>query len=308
MSVMKSIPFALMICAGVLSAGRGTTQVMSPSFGVPFKEGVKVEINGHGPYRFGLDLGSSLAFVIVPELSQQLNLPVTSKTHMHGFEENGVKDPEVDVLRIDDLQVAGHLFHHSIGVAFANASPTVPNGSGTLGIGLFQNVVIKLDYPADKLTVFDEPLPVEDGKDVLKYNDVHLRPFVAISVGGVTTDACVDTGARGMGTDISIPAQLATRLRLINVSRSPGVVKDITGQSREFSTATLDGDLIVGNTVVHNPSLSISDAVPYVLLGGILNRTVITLDPKNHRARLQIAERLMRSETSAVSYSINNVP
>ena len=63
------------------------------------------------------------------------------------------------------------------------------------------------------------------------------------------------------------------------------------GHEHELTRATLDGDLIVGKVVVHNPTLQISDAVPYVLLGGILNRSAITLDPQNHRMKLEISDR-----------------
>ena len=54
--------------------------------------------------------------------------------------------------------------------------------------------------------------------------------------------------------------------------------------------ATLNGDLTIGNLVVHDPTLLISDAVPYVLLAGLLNRSAITLDPQNHRVKIEIPE------------------
>jgi len=289
---MKSNIFVFILCsAGLLCTCGGIAQDLPRRTGVPFKDGVEVKINGQGPYLFSLDLGSSVAFIIVPDLSQQLSLPVTSKTQMHGFEANGVKDPEVDVLRIDDLELGGHTFHHSIGVAFSNASPMLKNGRGTLGVALFQKVVVKLDYPSNRLTVSELPLPAEDGKEVMKYTEVHRRPFLDVSLGGVFTNACVDTGAKGMGDDLSVPSELAAKLKLQNVAKLTATVKDIVGHEHELTRATLDGDLIVGKVVVHNPTLQISDAVPYVLLGGILNRSAITLDPQNHRMKLEISDR-----------------
>jgi hypothetical protein len=288
---MKSNTVALLlICAGLVCARKGVAQGIPPSAGVPFKAGLDVKINGQGPYRFGLDLGSSVSFIILPELSHQLNLPVTSKTQMHGDEENGVKDPEVDVLRIDDLELAGNVFHHSIGVAFSNASPLLKNGSGTLGVALFQKAVVKLDYANDRLAVLDRPLPMEDGKKVLKYTDVHLRPFIDISLAGLTANACIDTGAKNIGVDISVPTEVATKLNLRDVTKLSVTRKDILGHETVLTKATLNGDLMIGELVVHNPTLLISDAVPYVLLGGILNRSAITLDPQNHRIKLEIPE------------------
>lgn len=257
--------------------------------GVPFRDSVEIMINGQGPYRFGLDLGSSPAFLILPELAHQLNLPVTSHTQMHGPVDRAT-DPPVDVVRIDDLLLAEHPFQHAIGIAYANASPMVKGGSGTLGIGLFQKVVVKLDYPANRMSVSDMALPVEDGKHVFKYTEVHLRPYLDIVVGGVPVNACLDTGAKGIGVDLAVPAEFASHLRLKNVTKSSSGLNDIVGHQREFSTATLDGNLTIGDIVVKDPTLLISNEVPFVDLAGIVNKMVITLDSQNHRLKLDLPE------------------
>jgi hypothetical protein len=288
---MKSIIAGLLlICSGVFLAGRGVAQGSPPSPGVPFKEGVDVEINGHGPYVFGLDIGSSPAFLIAPGLSRELSLPVTSHVQSHAGVEHA-NDPPMDVVHIDDLLLAGHLFHRVIGIAHPNASPTVKNGSGLLGIGLFQNVVVKLDYPSNRLSISEQSLPPENGKDVFQYTDVHFLPYVDIVLGGVPVNACIDTGAQDIGADMSVPADFASRLRLRNLVKSSAVWTDINGRKHEFSTATLDGDLVIGSVVVHDPSLLISDAVPFVNLAGVVKRMAISLDPQDHRVKLEIPEK-----------------
>jgi len=254
---------------------------------VPFKNGVEVKINGHGPYQFGIDTGASTGFTITPELSRELSLPVTSHTQSHSAMEHA-NDPSVDVVHIDDLLLAGHLFHHAIGIAPPNASPLVKNGSGLLGIGLFQDVVVRLDYPSNKLSISEQSLPPEDGKNILKYNDVHLRPYVDILLGGVPANACIDTGAKDSGADVTVPPDFASRLHLQNLVKLPYGWTDINRRNHEMSRATLDGDLTIGSIVVHNPTLLITDSVPFVNLGSVLNKLVITLDARNHRVKLEM--------------------
>ena len=272
---------------GLLTPMPTPTAKLEDSQGVPFKGGVEVSINGQGPYRFGLDTGSSPAFLIDPQLAHQLNLPVTSQTHMHDFggRESG---PPVDVLRIDTMQLAGYPFHHAIGIAYGNSFPLVKDGQGTLGMGLFKDVVLKLDYPGDRLSVADEDLPEADGKQVLAYTDEHLHPIVPVVLGGIPVQAKLDSGARGIGADLSIPTQLAPQLKLLNRQEGKGTVSDILGHSYSYSIATLDGDLTIGDLAVHHPTLFISDALGYVNMGGIVNRMVVSIDQKNHRLKLEM--------------------
>lgn len=215
---------------------------------------------------------------------------MTSHSQSHGATDRA-DDPSVDVLRINDLLLAGHLFHHVIGIAHPNASPLVKNGSGLLGIGLFQEVVVRLDYPSNKLSISEQSLPPEDGKNVFKYNDVHLRPYVDIVLGGIPVNAGIDTGAKDSGADVTVPSDFASRLPLQNRVKMSYGWTDINGHNHEMSRATLDGDLTIGSVVVHNPTLLITDSVPFVNLGGVLNKLVITLDPHNHRVKLEIPEK-----------------
>ena len=279
--------FLLLILSGTLFSGSVMAQEHSSPTSVPFKDGVEVKINGHGTYQFGFDSGSSPAFLITPELSRELSLPVTSHTQSHGATDRA-DDPSVDVVRIDDLLLAGHLFHHVIGIARPNASPLVKNGSGLLGIGLFQEVVVRLDYPSNKLSISEQSLPPEDGKNIFKYNDVHLRPYVDVVLGGVPANAGIDTGAKDTGADLSVPPDFASRLHLQNLVKLSYGLTDINGRNHEISKATLDGDLTIGSVVVHNPTLLITDSVPFVNLGSVLNKLVITLDPRNHRVKLEM--------------------
>ena len=118
--------------------------------------------------------------------------------------------------------------------------------------------------------------------------DEHLHPIVPVVLGGIPVQAKLDSGARGIGADLSIPTQLAPQLKLLNRQEGKGTVSDILGHSYSYSTSTLDGDLTIGDLAVHHPTLFISDALGYVNMGGIVNRMVVSIDQKNHRLKLEI--------------------
>jgi len=225
---------------------------------VPFLQGVSVRINGHGPYLFGLDTGISAAFLIDPALSKDIALPITGHTHMHTFSDDGAA-PEVDVVHANLIEIGGVAVHDAIGMPLPNSSPMVKEGKGTLGMALFKDQTLHLDYASDRLWLSEGALPTVDGHTTIAYTDSHLRPFVEISLNGLKVVAGVDTGARSIGVDLTIPIQIANQLPLIDRKTSSNKLTDINGNEYKLETATLDGDLKIGDLVVHHPSLMVGD-------------------------------------------------
>jgi hypothetical protein len=76
-------------------------------------------------------------------------------------------------------------------------------------------------------------------------------------------------------------------LKLLNRQEGKGTLSDILGHQFSYATATLDGDLVIGDLAIHHPTLLISDSLEYVDLGGIINRMVLSIDQKNHRLQLE---------------------
>lgn len=281
---MRSLIFAALFSAAACTHAPGALgQSVSLAEGIPFKNDVEISINGHGPFRFGLDTGASTAFSINPEIARQLALPVTSQIHLHV--PNAADDrsaPAVDVVRIDTLELAGHSFPHVIGIAGAK------KGDGTLGISLFNDVLLRIDYPNDRLYVSSGSLPEPDGKHIFAYTEEHTHPVISVVLGGVPMSARLDTGARSTGTDVMVPLSLAAQLRLKAPMQQSGTISDVLGRQHTNYSATLDGDLSIGDIKVHNPTLSISEMVPYLNLGGLCNRLSITLDHRQHRLKLEM--------------------
>jgi hypothetical protein len=255
---------------------------------VPFLNGIEVTLNGHGPYLFGLDTGSGSAFILKPELALELALPVTGHTRMRAARKYK-SDPDVEIVHVNEMSVAGHVVRDAIGMPIKNSSPMVKDGMGTLGMAAFKDVVLHLDFGGDRLWLSDEALPKPDGSKVLSYSDVHLRPYVEVSLNKVRVKAHVDTGARTAQCDLFIPRALASKLALVD--RKPGdrKVHDINGREYDFETAKLDGDLRIGDAVLPHPTVMIGDFAQYVILAKVINKLTIAIDQKHHRIQFELA-------------------
>jgi hypothetical protein len=188
----------------------------------------------------------------------------------------------VDVVRIDDLTVAGYTFHRALGIA----SPIARENGGVLCVELFKDVLVSLDFPNDRLTISADTLPSPDQQNVFDYVADHTTPVLPIGLGPLNTTGHLDTGARQTKADVMVPLKLASQLPLMEPMRPSGSVADALGRETERYTATLNGDLRIGALTFHNPTLLISDWVPYVNLGGICNKLVIILDERQHRIKL----------------------
>jgi hypothetical protein len=182
--------------------------------------------------------------------------------------------------------LAGHTFQNLIGVGYINEEL----GEGILGIGLFNDVLLKLNYPEDLLSISDDSLPEADGKHIFTYKeDNDHRPVIPVVLDSMPMSAVLDTGgARDSGTDIMVPLKLASQLHLTAPMQPFGEVSDFVGYSEKCYIATLAGDLTIGEVTISHPKLLISDAVSYMNLGGVSNRLIVTLDHRNHRMKLEL--------------------
>jgi hypothetical protein len=260
---------------------------------VPFLKGIEVRINKRGPYLFGLDTGMGQAFILDPELAHQQALPVTGHTRMHSGIDRA-DDPDVPIVHANRMQLAGRTIRDAIGMPMENYSPMVKAGRGTLGMALFKNTVLYLDYGRDLLWLSRRSLPKPDGKRVLLYDDINLLPYIEVSLNGMVVKAEVDSGARDAGSDLVLPRELAAQLALVDRKESGQMVRDINGRQYSLATANLDGDLRIGTLIVSHPKVLIGAFSSHVILGGVLNRLTVGIDQKHHRIEFVPSEVLDR--------------
>jgi len=121
---------------------------------------VEVRIDGKGPYRFVLDTRAAGGGRIRPELATQLGLKVVGQAvtgDPSGKNRRTVDIVEAGSLAVGDLTVTGV----KLAVGVLPPAPGRPETEldGILGVGLFADHLLTLDYPARKVRIEKGSLP-----------------------------------------------------------------------------------------------------------------------------------------------------
>ena len=233
---------------------------------------------------FGLDTGLSMGFSVTPENAQKLGLPVTYHHTIHSSDRHEVPGMATNIVQAATLTVAGHTFSGSVGVTLPDE-----HRDGTLGIALFRDVLLTLDYPHDRLSIADGALPLPNGHDIIAYtmdpNANATTPRVMIQLAGQSLPVLLDTGARKLNADLIVPTRVAATLPL-GPTESTIIVSDVVGNKFPSHTARLTGDMILGEVVLHNPTVLVSDWLGFIDLARVSNLLVLTIDQRNLRLRV----------------------
>lgn len=285
-------PARLFFSAAVLLCDLPFTSVMAQTdaVGVSFQNGVEVRIDGKAPLHFGLDTGAAPGFFITPEHAQELALPVTGRHTVHTSDKQSTSAAEpANIVRVNTLQVAGHTFYASQGVVLPDK-----HHDGTLGISLFKDVLLGLNYPEDKLTIMTGALPAPNGRDVIAYTTkpeasfapLRVSPTVSLQLAGHSFEALLDTGARRLPADVIVPTAIAETLPL-GATESETMISGASGRSFSARTAKLNGKLTLGTLVLENPTIMVTDWLGFIDLGRVINCLALTIDQRNQRLRLE---------------------
>lgn len=288
--------FCLLAPLGVVAANNAQPgSVASAPVTIPFVlVGTQVMIdevwvNDQGPYRFQLDTGAQghgrLDDAVVDALAlQSLGETAASDTSDRqgpSLPVWGLRELRLPGLRFSDLEVLSRDYNGDRAVAARGRI------DGILGIELFAEKLLTIDYPNNRLLVSDQSLSRPNGKDILPLDPEQPVPAVPIRVAGNTHSAYVDTGAMPA---ITLPASMAETL---SFSAPPQVVGQATSVAGDFpiSMGTMDGTILLGSISVANPQLFIAEGFGTVILGApFLRRFTVTIDQRNHRIQWQTPE------------------
>jgi hypothetical protein len=291
---------AVALVTGLLLGFATFTRGQAGSADTSFLHGLDVSINGSAPLHFGLDTGGAADFFIVPERARELGLPVTGHRIVHTSDRQPASSGlAADIVRATTLKVAGHIFAGPEGLVLLDSPRRsgIPDRDGTLGITLFRDVLLTLDYPHDRLSISDGALPSANGRDIIPYTtkpDAAFRPLrvsptVSVRLAHLDLFALLDTGARGLNADVVVPTDTAAKLPL-GRTESETVIEDAAGHRFPSRTSTLNGDLVLGDVVVHNPTVLISDWLGFIDLARVCNRLALAIDQRNHRLRVTMPD------------------
>lgn len=242
--------------------------------GVPV---VRVRVNGHGPFRFLLDTGCT-GLMLSEEVARRVGAPATNvRARMEGADMGRVR-------RVDVLEAGGAVFEGVDGFIPDLSAMRAAFGEldGVLGVGVFRETLLTIDYPNRRVRIDDGRLPPADGRDL-----VALRPAgnqivaVPLRIGDVTLTAIVDSGNSGA---LRVDAAAADSLPLLAPPvDDPGPFATFSG-FRNARVARLGRAVLLGGHDLGAPVVHVADG-PALLGARLMNRFAVTLDLRNKVAR-----------------------
>lgn len=242
---------------------------------------VLATLDGRGPYRLAVETGSPNV-QLAPKLVRELALARAG---------TGGRDSlfRLDSLRIGDVIVKG------LAVGSDEALERI-GVDGVLGLDAYADLLLTVDYPAARLVLSRDSLPLPDGADVLPA--VRVGPFIGIPIdaGGTREIGVVDT--QGGILFQAVPEE-ARRLAFSGTPRVVGRAVVGAGAPVEVKEARLAGDLKLGRHVFRHPSIAVhplpADIPSRMTIGTrALRHFRLTIDQRSMRVRLT------RPDTSAI--------
>jgi len=233
---------------------------------------VEVMINGHGPYRFGIETGARF-LVLSSEVAAGARL--VSRGNQSDIVE----------YHADSIAIGGAV----IGDVTLATLPRMPRGvDGLLGLPAFADLSLTLDYARRVVRLTRDTLPSADGRNVLPMT--RAGPFIAIAVryGSHVIPTIIDTRSMtAFGVEPSTaqefiwktPPQLAGRAGGAGIPTTE-VSRGVLGESIGLGRYELTSAPIVIHALPpdfpHDPRIG----------AGALKYFVLTLDQRTSRARL----------------------
>src|SRR5947207_2885814 len=201
--------------------------------GVPF---VRVMVNGHGPFTFAFDTGTSREAIVSPALVAALKLPLVDHTWL--IDLRGENKMAVDVVSIDAIALAGHTFR-SVRAMVHEPLATLGSYDGVLGFALFRDTILTVDFPERCLRLDNADLVGGDDPNVMPFSMPRNVPVVALTIGNRKVLAQIDSAGGG----INLPGSMAPM-------EFEGNTEVLVRAQSQLSTFFLRGGVMKGELVL----------------------------------------------------------
>ena len=233
---------------------------------------IEVMLNGHGPYRFGIETGAG--FVAMKKA-------IADSLHL---QRSGGPD-EFPEYRADSVNVGSASFQ---GVTIVGMPRAATGVDGILGLPFYHEVLLTIDYPNHRARFEKASLPAANGRDILALTRVGPFWAVPLKLEGKTFQSVIDT--RSTGT-LSSPQSIADQLTFVHEPVVVGRAGGAAIPDREVKAGQLKGDAQLGRFTFPSPMLTIHSLPPGFpetpLIGSsVLENFAVSLDQRHARLRL----------------------
>ena len=248
---------------------------------------IEVQINGQGPFLFGIDTGAQGSARIDSALVEKLGLKPSGEVRAG---DPSMKNAQtVATVKLDSLIVGGRHFTEVTAVSrnYRN-SPRPMKVDGILGLTLFADSLITLDFPAKLVRIGSGELSKADGSEILDYKSEGGVPLVELSVGGKKINAHLDSG-NTMGAFV-FPASFVEKLTLSSEPVVVGRARSASGEM-EIKQARLKEAVHLGRHEFPEANITFPALSEIANVGAkVLSDFAVTFDQRNQRVRLTRAK------------------
>jgi len=244
---------------------------------------VDVRINGGGPYTFLFDTGAAGDARADSGLVEKLKLTVIGESRGGA---PGGQIVTMPIVQFDTIEIGAARWAPVAAPSRdynQRESSGEPHIDGILGLGLFADSLVTLDFPRGVLRIAPGALPDADGRDIIAFENPRRVVEITFDVAGTTVTGDLDTG----GPDgVTLPGGMMDRVPLAGPAKVVAQGATVSG-SMDISEGALRGTVTVGRYSILNPTIQFVPPFPHANLGiALLSQFALTVDQKNKRVRL----------------------
>jgi hypothetical protein len=271
-----------------LTSSEGQNPASSESKAIPMQtEGamptVEVMVNGQGPFVFGIDTGAQGGSRIDSSLVEKLALK--SSGQVQATDGSGRNPQMAELFKLESITI-GNLRFADVTAGSRNFknSPRPLKIDGILGLSVFSDSLVTLDFPAKLLRVEKGELPKADGAEILDYKSQDGIPLLELTVGNAKIKAHLDSG-NSIGAFV-LPTTFVEKLTQASEPKVVGRARSASGEM-EIKQVRIKEVVRLGrhefpDATVTYPALSDIGNVGVKTL----NQFVVTFDQQHERVRL----------------------
>ena len=228
---------------------------------------VDVLVNGHGPYRLLVDLGSNVTL---------LRRDVVDAAKVEVL----VERSSSDIAKVASLSIGEALFT-DVHVASYDALDV----QGVLGFNLLDDAPFRLDYPARRLSFSREGIADPNAAGVQAYDLIGRMPFLRATIGGQSLSVNLDTGATEWMT---LPLAWKDRYAWREApTEGPLTTNNQTGETRVLKGVLAQPVLLGELRFEGHPVYLNGDAEDAWLGSSYLKQFALTFDPAQRLVRFE---------------------
>lgn len=248
---------------------------------------LELMVNGKGPFLFAIDTGAQGGPRLDSSLVEKLGLKPSGQ--MRVGDPSGRNPQTADMVKLDSIEVGGLRFTGLDATSrnYKN-SPRPLAADGIIGLGLFSDYLLTLDFPAKVVRISRGELPKADWKEILDYKSERGVPSVELSVGTTKINAHLDSG--NMIGAFIFPTALVGKLTRASEPVVVGRARSASG-AMEIKQVQIKEMVRLGRHEFPEPTITFPALGETANVGAkVLSDFAVTFDQKNQRVRLARAK------------------